>query len=209
MTKTCIHFYSSSREKLNSLVTLPSLARDVRTLCEPIDITRLCFRNYTVPSTDFSQLLRIPEMKAPGVSLNMNDDVYLKQIVWDVYGSRAIFSKCTPGTEGTLIPPSLSPLLPRTIARQVNKLFIYVQRGTYDAALQLPCLSRSEVEPCTSKKGKACHSLRWPPRRAGTSSNIGIFEHKNARHSKSACIPHYVVSHRQIIRACSRQFLNI
>lgn len=119
---------------------------------------------------------------APGVSLNMNDDVPKADSLRCLWLSSDIF-KVHGRNEGTLIlpsPPSLLP--PRTIARQVNKLFIHVQRGTYDAALQLPCLSRSEVESYTSKKGKACcHSLRWPLHRAGRRSQyVGMFEHKNA-----------------------------
>lgn len=120
---------------------------------------------------------------APGVSLNMNDDVPKADSLRCLWLSSDIF-KVHARNEGTLIlpsPPSLLP--PRTIARQVNKLFIHVQRGTYDAALQLPCLSRSEVESYTSKKGKACcHSLRWPLRRAGRRSQyIRMFEHKKMR----------------------------
>lgn len=94
---------------------------------------------------------------------------------------------------GNVSPPS------RTIARQVNKLFIHVQRAAYvrrGTAITLSILQRG-TEPCTSKKGKACHSWRRAVEKPPISGCLNV-KMRGARHN--AWTPRYV-SYRQITRA--------
>lgn len=82
---------------------------------------------------------------------------------------------------------STRPLVPsRTIARQVNKLFIHVQRGVRTTwYCNYPVYLATKYEAVQEQKRKACHSCAG---RCTTSCsrnfNIEMFRRKNARCSK-------------------------